>query len=143
MRKICLLLLLGLLPAFGQIAPSTKSAPARTAEQKRVFQERLQQLKMAMSVQVAVRDDIEGFRRGTGEEAAALAQGTGAPAFAGVRELPGGGQAVRADLSQLEFLVVTQAADGSRVLTHAPAAAAAKPAKAAKAAARQGGADVR
>jgi hypothetical protein len=109
-------------------APAVTTAnvamPTLTPEEQRALAvrfspERLEALRTGVQAdaQRAVRDEAENlFREPTAEEAAALAgpraDGTGTEAA-----LPGGGAALKADVSSLEFLKATVGKDGT-VVTH-------------------------
>jgi hypothetical protein len=85
------------------------SAPAVAA---RYSPEHLQRLRQSLAAQIAVRDDAEGLRGPTAQEAAGLALPEPAAAAA-VVPLPGGGFALRTDASQMALAVAERADDGT------------------------------
>lgn len=101
--------------------PAT-AVPAPSAA-ARYSPEQLQRLRQSLVAQIAVRDDAEGVRAATDQEAAAI----GGPATSAteVVALPGGGSALRTDGSQLSLAVAELAEDGRvRISERAPNAGA-------------------
>lgn len=136
MKPILLLMCVCLPAAFAEEKATPKTiAPDAAAMQR--YQQKMAQLKAALQAQIAVFDATENaFRRATAEEATALQ-----PPIEGMgveRPLEGGGFALPADISQLQFLTVQRLASGSVVYTHQPASRFGSTATAGK-----GGADVR
>lgn len=123
-RLLAVLLAAPLAIAVGQ-APVTHGAEPAPAPAPRYSPEKLAKLRAALTAQIAVRDAGEGAMRApTPAEAQALAAAPAqaAEAFA----LTGGGFALRADASQLSFLVAETGEDGTLKLTHSDASSAAK-----------------
>lgn len=89
------------------VTPTT-SAPTAVVS-PRYSPEQLQRLRQSLAAQIAVRDDAEGLRSATDQEAAALS----APAAdLEAVSLPGGGVALRTDASQMSLAVAELADDG-------------------------------
>jgi len=98
--------------------PLARPAPATTAAQ--YSPEQLQRLRQSLVAQIAAWDEAEGLRAPTPREAAALALPAGSTAVEAVA-LPGGGVALRSDVSQMSLAVAEVADDGSvRVTERAP-----------------------
>lgn len=123
-RLLAVLLAAPLAVAVGQTA-ATQDAEPVPAPAPRYSPEKLAKLRAALTAQIAVRDAGEGAMRApTPAEARALA---GAPAESGEAfALTGGGFALRADASQLSFLVAETSEDGTVQLTHSSHSPAAK-----------------
>ncbi|WP_291984026.1 hypothetical protein [Luteitalea sp.] len=67
---------------------------------------KLSEIRQRLAAQIAVRDAVEGWRAPSADELAALTP-TVADTGATVKTLPGGGQVLRTDASQLSALVAT------------------------------------
>jgi hypothetical protein len=117
--------------SLGGDAPAAKStaAPiaAAPAPAVRISAERLEMLRRSMMSQLAVYDAAEGaMRQPTSAEAQALTAGM-TPGAERIVAIPGGGAALRRDLSNLNFLVVDLGADGKKTLRHGTADSVAAP----------------
>jgi hypothetical protein len=83
-------------------------------------------LRRTLQAQLAVYDAAEGaMRQPTAAEAQALTRGM-TPGAEHVVALPGGGAALRRDLSSLNFLVIDVSADGKKTMRHGSADSVAK-----------------
>lgn len=91
-------------PRQGAAAPAPSAATRYSPEQ-------LQRLRQSLVAQIAVRDDAEGVRAATDQEAAELAAAVPA-ADQAVVALPGGGIGLRTDGSQWSLAVAEMAEDG-------------------------------
>lgn len=92
--------------------PSAAVAP-QSSPAARYSPEQLERLRQSLVAQIAVRDDAEGLRPATDDEAAAIG-GAAVPAAAQAVALPGGGVALRTDASQMS-LAVAEVGDDGRV----------------------------
>jgi hypothetical protein len=120
-------LVLGAL-AFVPLLLGAGTPAEKKSETPRYSRERLEQIRNALSAQIAVRDKAEqAMRTPTAAEAAALANRDSATN--NVVPLASGGVALRMDPSQLTFLVVEKGEDGKLKLSHASASAAGKAGK--------------
>lgn len=124
------------LPALAQ----QQSAPVQAAVPSavpaaRISQDRIDGIRHAMLSQIAAYDAAEkSMRRPTEAEAAALSAGA-FEATAKPLALPGGGLALRRDLSSLSYLIVDLGENGAKTMRHGSSKSVAPAAK--------GGQDVR
>jgi hypothetical protein len=110
-------------PLANAQAPEAAATPkaAGPAPVVRISPERLEMLRRSMQAQLAAYDVAEGaMRQPTAAEAKSLTAGM-TPGAERIVALPGGGAALRRDLSNLNFLVVDVSADGKKTMRHGSA----------------------
>jgi hypothetical protein len=97
--------------------PDTSVTPDEARALAARIAPKLPEIRQRLAAQIAVRDAVEGWRAPTAGELAALAPSVG-DTSAAVKSLPGGGQVLRTDASQLSALVAT-VEDGVITVRHA------------------------
>jgi hypothetical protein len=118
MRRLLLVMCLCMPAALPEEQGNRKPAAPNPQVVER-YQQRMATVRAALQAQVAAYDSAErSFRRATAEEAAALLPPTQSTAVE--RPLPGGGFALPADLSQLQFFTVQRLSTGDVVYSHQP-----------------------
>lgn len=119
-----------LLPVMAQHQGTSARAAAPTAAPAvRISQDKIDSIRRSVLSQIAVYDAAEqAMRRPTEAEAAALAS-SATESTAAPLALPGGGLALRRDLSSANFLIVDLGAEGKKSMRHGSAQSVAPAAK--------------